>query len=246
MTMTDNRAGGIALIIGAMSGVVTMVLHPVSGGSGGHVVTHAQFEALAALITGVHALAIAGVPFLFLGALALSRQLERRGRLALLALIIYSVGLVAVMIAPAISGLVGTQILRKTAEHSAESAQWRLLMEYNYMINQAFAKIFVVASSAAIGVWSCMIVRARVLPIALGIYGLFVACGVLIAMIGGFLRLDAHGFGLIIFSQAIWLITAGMWLMREVVPWARATLMTLARVMRVSRKRLAMKAMLRS
>ena len=116
MSMTDNRAGGIALIIGAMSGVVTMILHPVSGGSGGHVMTHAQFETLAALIKGVHALAIAGIPFLFLGALALSRQLEMGGRLALLALVIYSLGLVAVMIAPAISGLVGTQILRKTVQ----------------------------------------------------------------------------------------------------------------------------------
>ena len=96
------------------------------------------------------------------------------------------------------------------------------------MINQAFAKIFVVASSAAIGLWSCMIVRGRVLPMALGIYGVLVAGGVLIGMMSGHLSLDAHGFGLIIFSQAIWLVTAGICLMREVVSGARGTSLTAA------------------
>ena len=66
------------------------------------------------------------------------------------------------------------------------------------------------------------------LPIALGIYGLLVAGGVLIAMMSGFLSLDAHGFGLIIFSQAIWLITAGICLMREVPSGARGTSLTAA------------------
>lgn len=211
--MTDNRRGGIALIIGAISGVVTMILHPVSGG-GGHVMTPAQFETLANLITGVHVLAIVGIPFLFLGALALSRQLEMGGRLALLALVIYCAGLVAVMIAPAISGLVGTAILRKTVAHAADSEQWRLLMEYNHLINQAFAKIFVVASSAAIGLWSFMIMRGRALPVALGGYGLVLAPVIVFAMMSGALSLDAHGFGLIVFAQAVWLVLAGIFLAR--------------------------------
>ena len=42
-----------------------------------------------------------------------------------------------------------------------------------------------------------MIVRGRVLPMALGIYGVLVAGGVLIGMMSGHLSLDAHGFGLI-------------------------------------------------
>ena len=211
--MNDNRSGGIALIFGAISGIITMILHPVSGG-GGHVITPAQFETLAALMTGVHVLAIIGIPFLFLGALALSRHLEMGGRLALVGLVIYSLGLVAVMIAPAMSGLVGTQILRKTVAHGPDSDQWRLLMEYNFLINQAFAKIFVVASCTAIGVWSFLMVRGRALPIGLGIYGLLLAPAMIIAMLSGALSLDAHGFGLVVFSQAIWLIIAGIFLIR--------------------------------
>lgn len=209
--MTDNRRGGIALIVGAISGIITMVLHPVSGG---HAITPAQFEKLAALITGVHVLGIAGIPFLFLGALALSRYLERGGRLALTGLVVYSLGLVALMIAPALSGLVGPEVLRRMVANDSASSQWHLLLEYNFLINQAFAKIFAIASCIAIGFWSFLIVKGRALPIALGIYGLLLSAAILIAMASGILHLDAHGFGLIIFSEAIWLILGGASLMR--------------------------------
>ena len=213
--MKDNRLGGIALIIGAISGMVTMSLHPVTGG---HPITPAQFEKLAALMIGVHVLAIAGIPFSFLGALALARRLDSPGRLALVGLVIYSLSLIAVMIAPAISGLVGTEILRHVIARGADSEQWRILMKYNFLINQAFAKIFVVASCSAVVLWSLTIVRSRALPMALGIYGLLLGPGLVIAMITGELSLDAHGFGLIIFTQAIWFILAGILLLRSNEP----------------------------
>jgi hypothetical protein len=58
-----------------------------------------------------------------------------------------------------------------------------------------------------------MIAKSRVFPAALGIYGLLLGPILVIAMISG-LSLDAHGFGLIIFSQAIWFIAAGILLLR--------------------------------
>jgi hypothetical protein len=48
-------------------------------------------------------------------------------------------------------------------------------MEYNHLVNQAFAKIFVVASCGAIALWSAVMVRRRALPVALGVYGLLLA-----------------------------------------------------------------------
>jgi hypothetical protein len=211
----DNRLGGIALIIGAVSGIITMSLHPVTGG---HPITPAQFEKLAMLMIGVHVLAIAGIPFSFLGALALTRRLDSPSRLALAGLVIYSLSLVAVMIAPAISGLVGTEILRHVIERGAESEQWRTLMKYNFLINQAFAKIFVVASCGAVALWSVMIVKSHALPVALGIYGLLLGSVSVIALISGALSLDAHGFGLVVFSQAVWFIVAGILLLRSNEP----------------------------
>jgi hypothetical protein len=210
--MKDNRLGGIALIIGAVSGMITMSLHPVTGG---HPITPAQFEKLAALMIGVHVLAIAGIPFSFLGALALTRRLDSLNRLALAGLVIYGLSLVAVLIAPAISGLVGTEIIRHVIERGADSELWPTLMKYNFLINQAFAKIFVVASCAAVALWSVTIVKSHALPIALGIYGLLIGAGTIIVLICGALSLDAHGFGLVVFSQAIWFIAAGIFLLRS-------------------------------
>ena len=210
--MKDNRLGGVALIIGAISGMITMSLHPVAGS---HPITPAQFEKLTMLMIGVHALAIAGVPFSFLGALALMRRLDSPGRIALAGLVIYGVGLVAVMIAPAMSGLVGTEVLRHLIARGPENEQWRILAEYNFLINQAFAQIFVVASSAAIALWSFMIVKNRALSVGIGIYGLVLGPAVVIALLTGGLRLDVHGFGLIIFGQAIWFIVVGILLQRS-------------------------------
>jgi hypothetical protein len=166
-------------------------------------------------MVGVHALAIAGIPFSFLGAFALTRRLDSPSRLAIAGLVIYGLGLVAVMIAPAISGLVGTEILRHIVARGPGSEQWRTLMEYNFLINQAFAGIFVVASSTAIVFWSLVIVKNRALSIAIGIYGLLLGPAIVIAMITGGLSLDVHGFGLITFSQAIWFIVAGILLWRS-------------------------------
>src|SRR5438105_4158348 len=208
--MKDNRLGGIALIIGAVSGIITMAVHPVTGA---HPITPAQFETLAAVLIGVHVLAIAGIPFLFLGALALTRRLDSPSRVALTALAIYSLGLVAVMIAPAISGLVGTEILRKLVAQGPGSEQWRIMMDYNYMINQAFDRIFVVASCAAIALWSLMIVKTRALSMGIGIYGLLLGCTTVIAVALG-LRMDAHGFGLVIFGEGSWLVIVGSLLLR--------------------------------
>ena len=213
--MKDNRLGGIALIIGAVSGMITMSLHPVAGA---HPITPAQFEKLATLMIGVHVLAIAGIPFSFLGALALTRRLDSPSRLAVAGLVIYGLSLVAVMIAPAISGLVGTEILRHVIERGAESEQWRTLMKYNFLINQAFAKIYVVASCSAVALWSVMIVKSHAMPVALGIYGLLLGSVSVIALISGALSLDAHGFGLVVFSQAVWFIVAGILLLRSNEP----------------------------
>src|SRR4029077_2872132 len=96
--MKDNRLGAAALIVGALSGMVTMTLHPTTGG---HPITPAQFEKIVPLNIGVHALAIAGVPLLFLGALGLCRKLNAPDRLSIAGLVVYSLGLFTVTIAAA-------------------------------------------------------------------------------------------------------------------------------------------------
>lgn len=70
------------------------------------------------------------------------------------------------------------------------------------------------ASCSAIALWSFRIVTSGSLPIALGLYGLLLGPVLVIAMITGGLSLDVHGFGVVIFGQALWFIVAGILLRR--------------------------------
>ena len=210
--MKDNRLGAIALILGAISGIITLTFHPAGGGA--HHVTPAQFEILIAVVIGVHALAISGLPFSFLGALVLSRRLDSSTRLAMMALVIYGFGLVAIMAAATMSGLVTPGILRKMIAHNPSSDQWHALAEYTHMINQGFAKIGAVASCVAIVLWSALMVKSGALSRAVGLYGLFIGIATAIAIMTGTLDLELHGFRLITFTQAIWFIAIGILLWR--------------------------------
>ena len=205
--MKDNRLGGIALILGAVSGIITLTFHPTGGGA--HHVTPAQFETLIAVVIAVHALAIAGLPISFLGALVLSRRLDSPNRLATMGLVVYGFGLVAIMAAATMSGLVTPGILRKMIAHNPSSDQWHALAEYGHLINQAFEDRRDCLSCLAIVLWSALIVKSRGLGRAAGIYGLLVGAATVIAIISRALTLELHGFQLITFTQAIWFITVG-------------------------------------
>ncbi|HJT80340.1 MAG TPA: hypothetical protein VJ719_04005, partial [Chthoniobacterales bacterium] len=110
--MNDNRLGGLALILGAVFGILTLTFHP-AGGS--HHLSPAQFERLIPIIVGVHALALFGLPISFAGGLALTRRIDSPARLALLGLIVFGFGLVAVLAAATMSGLVMPDMLRQIA-----------------------------------------------------------------------------------------------------------------------------------
>ena len=210
--MKDNRLGALALILGAISGIITLTFHPAGGA---HHVTPAQFEILIAVVIGVHALAIAGLPFSFLGTLALSRHIDSPNRIAIVALVIYGFSLVAIMAAATMSGLVTPGVLRHMVAHDSGSEQWRMLMEYTHSINQGFARIGAVGSCLAIILWSVTILTRRLLHHALGIYGLLVGLAILVALFAGGLDLEVHGFRIITFAQSVWFIIAAILLWRS-------------------------------
>jgi hypothetical protein len=93
-----------------------------------------------------------------------------------------------------------------------------MVFDYNHRLNQAFARTYVVASSAAIVLWSASILRSRSLAPGVAIYGLLVGPAILLAVVSGHLRLDVHGFGLIVLPQAVWFVVAGARLGRLKTP----------------------------
>lgn len=209
--MRDNRLGGLALVIGAIAGLITMIVHP----TGHHGVMSQQEMATMALLTrAVHGFAIASLPIAFLGALALTRQLGSPDRLSVLALVVYGFGTVAVMMAATMSGLVFPSVMQQLVAGDPLTETRRLFLDYTFRLNQAFASVFVVASCAAILLWSVGILRTKRLSAGLGIYGLVLGIAITVALFIGRLPLDVHGFGLVILTQAVWFIIAGVMLRR--------------------------------
>jgi hypothetical protein len=207
--MKGDAIYGGALIAGALAGMVTMVLHP----TGNQLLADVQH--MAPLGVAVHALALAALPVSFFGAIGLSRVLGTSGNAALAALVAYGMAQIAVMTAAVASGLLApalaAQLVSTTgAEHDVAAA----LFHYTGAINQAFAKVFVIASSAAILLWSTAILAHGRLHRAAGILGVIVGALALLAVVIGHLRLDVHGFGAVVMAQGIWIITVGILLAR--------------------------------
>lgn len=207
--------GGGALIAGALFLIVTMSLHP----TGHELFEPGQFEPVARLSVAVHALAIASLPFSYFGLLVLSRRLG--GAAALGALVSHGVGALAGTVAAAVGGFVAPELAGEAlAAEPAARDGWHRLLEYNHMLNQTFASILVVGSSAAIALWSAAILRSLAIARWIGVYGLAAGPLAILALASGHLRLDVHGFGLVVLVQSVWLVAVGVCLWRA--PAARA------------------------
>lgn len=204
--MTDDRMSGWALIAGSVASIITMALHPM-----GHGISPAQFHSVARMAVAVHALGLVSLPIMFLGACGLSQRLASGARYALAALVTYGFALAAVMNAAVFNGLVAPTVAGRIIDAGIQASDtWRVASRYNSELGQMFALVFVVASSAAILLWSVAILRSGALARGIGIYGCILAPVTMLAVLSGHLRMDVHGFGAIILGQAIWFISAGI------------------------------------
>jgi hypothetical protein len=219
--MTDDRLSALALIAGSCGLIITMSLHPTGR------VANAQMESMLRRLIAVHALAIACIPVLFLGVWGLSRRLDSSDRLAVSGLVVYALALLAVMNAAVADGLVNPGLFRQFVASAASSQtadSWRMISRYNFFVNQAYAQVYVAASSVALLLWSAATLHRKALRRGLGIYGCILGSLTLTALLSGRLNLDAHGFGAVVFGQAAWFVAAGVLLWRgENRPAAAAT-----------------------
>ena len=209
--MTDNRMSGLALITGMAGSVITMAFHPT-----GHDLSTPEHSAfMMQLNIAVHSLALVCVPIMFMGALGLTRRLAATNRLALAGLVLFGFAEVAVIIAATVSGLVTPGLFHHMAADPDMAGTWRAVLTLSGHLNQAFAQVYVVASSAAIVLWSAAILRTSNFSRPLGVYGYILGPLTVIALLSGHIRLNVHGFGMIIVSQAVWFISAGVLLGRK-------------------------------
>lgn len=205
--MTDDRKSGIALIAGSVGGIITMAMHPVAAPGS---LTPEQVARLSALSGAVHALAIVSVVLLFLGACGLTRRIASPDRVAFSALVIFGFACVALLIAPAVSGFIVPNIMQRMAYDVPGNAhQWEMIIYGIFQINQAFARIYSIAASLAMILWSVSALRKGGFGRGVAIYGCVIAPLVIVAIGSGQVRLDVHGMAAVWLGQAIWFILVG-------------------------------------
>jgi hypothetical protein len=73
----------------------------------------------------------------------------------------------------------------------------------------------VAASSVAVVLWSASFLKDRAFSGALAIYGLVLGPLTVLALFSGHLRLNVHGFGMVMLGQALWFIAAAVRLFRD-------------------------------
>lgn len=211
--MTNQRIHAAALIIGMLAGLLTMAIHPTS------LDLHASAESITHvnhINTVTHILGLASIPVTLLGAFGISSRIGWNNITGLSAFIVYCFASIAVMLAAVADGLIGSSLAQEAI--NVDDSKRQLLMmalHYNFQLNQALAKVYVAGSSCAFILWSIALTRLGKSTSVLGIVGGVVGLCGLIVVLGGHIQMNAHGFGLVVLVQAIWIVLVAIWLFRE-------------------------------
>jgi len=98
-----------------------------------------------------------------------------------------------------------------------------LVVDAIFAFNQAFGKIYTIAASVAIVLWSASGLRNRAndqsggrggLSRGIAIYGCFIAPVLIVLIAVGHLRLNVHGMAVVVVAHAIWFVVVGVQLTR--------------------------------
>jgi hypothetical protein len=207
--MHHNRSAGLTLIIGVLSPLLIIGMHPTAGDLTG------EAGARQVLVNYlVHGVGLAAQPLVFLGLLGVSRYLQW-SESAVAALVAYGFGIVAVLSAAVLSGFVAPDVIeRLDAGQGALDARYQALLVYTGFVNQGFAKVNVMASGVAIVLWGCAMWRTRHFPRATAVIGVVVGTALAGGTLIGYLRLNVQGIVIVTLLQAIWMILVAVHLLR--------------------------------
>ncbi|HMB52277.1 MAG TPA: hypothetical protein VKU40_03105 [Thermoanaerobaculia bacterium] len=209
--MNRDKWCGLAVVVGAVGLVVTMVLHP-TGGDFEHIAR------MAAVAKPVHALAIASMLVSLWGFLGLTARLREAGDgwpalAAVAGYVTLAFGSVAGVGAAALNGLATPAYVRRLLDEGADAATLdagREVIAYAFQLNNDLSRVLIVCLAVAVLLWSAAIVATRLLPRWVGGLGLAASLVALVLFFAGAIGIDVHDFGLFIFGYAAWSVVAGL------------------------------------
>jgi hypothetical protein len=205
-TLPRDLPSGLLLITSAALTVLLMAFHPT-----GHELLEATpHSAVPHINAWVHGIAILALALLLTGLLGLLRELGTP-RLGVAAAVAYGLGTVAFFLAATASGWVTPRALAGLAQATGSMREvYAALAGQAAELNQAAAKIGTVATSAAIGLLGLALLGWGRFARSLGIVGAVLGLVTALAVVAGHLRLDVHGFGLVVLGQSAWWTALGV------------------------------------
>lgn len=209
MKTSFQKFSGYSLIIGSIMMVLTMVLHPV-GCNLDHIIKVSK------LIIVSHSLAIFSIPFIGFGFLGLSKSLETPTKMAYLGFMFIIFGLFAVMMAASINGLILPMYALEFSNETGQKLEIvKLIIAYGSKFNKAMDYIFICGYSAAMLIWSVIIIQTSKLPRWIGFYGITLLGLTLIASIMKFNFISVWGFRFYIFGIVSWILVIGFMMLNR-------------------------------
>jgi|GEM_PF-627259 len=203
----------VALIMGSFGAIATMIFHPTGGDLLGQPEEIARRNEMITVVS--HLLGLCSLPLLFFGFLGFSRRMDLDRPLISAAIILYGFALFAGACAAVINGLVAPSITGQILVADENTGRTlRLILMNNTLLNQAFDKIYLVASSLAIVLWSAGMIKGGAFARIVAVLGWVVGLASILGLFSGHLRLNTHGFGLLIFGQMFWTILVAVLLFR--------------------------------
>ncbi|MEP0986030.1 hypothetical protein [Ekhidna sp.] len=203
MGSKELKGAGYALIVGSLLMIATMVLHPVGG----------DFNQLLRIVPiGMisHSIAILSVPFVAYGFFGLTIKLKSSSFISYIGFSIMFFGLVAVLIAAAVNGLILMDFVKSYEGASEETiASLKPIFVFIRSFNHAFDYIFMGAICLSILMWSAAIIKTKAMPSWLGYFGILVSATGIILFVLGVELLHLAGFRVFIFANVAWILAVG-------------------------------------
>jgi hypothetical protein len=207
-----ERVAAIVLIAAPLLEILAMAHHPtVHPQDAVQLVTRIkELAPLAALVHGF-LIALLVATLLALSEFSIWRGLRRAPVRA--ALMAYGTGVVLMICAALVSGLVAPRIAGAGADLvPTDAVLVTKLVAVAMLFNQAFARCGAILMSLGICAWSMDLLRDR--HILLGGFGTVCGIGGGLAVLSGLLRLDVHGAMAVTVLDAVWTVGVGWHVLR--------------------------------
>jgi hypothetical protein len=158
------------------------------------------------------------LPFGWLGFWGLTRKLGTDHFGSMIAFAMISFGLIAVMLAASVNGLVLPIFLQDYHNATPEKlASIKPVIRYSFAINHAFDYIYTFAFCGAILAWSICILSTRKLPRWLGWLGIVLSITAMIIFLFVIATNSLQGFRLFVTTIIVWLMLVALQLVKKPV-----------------------------